>query len=133
MTPVLSGRWQTRLFLMLTLGVMITIPFSMFGGPFPFIVLAYVTVTGFLWDILYTLIQKFHWDHDWPASFQFGAGIWEFIMLLIAIFGFGVIGPGNLAILFIHYWAVWLATFLASQSIMRIIFPRWRFFGGRIL
>ena len=34
--------------------------------------------------------------------------------------------------LFIHYWAVWLATFLASQSIMRIIFPRWRFFGGRI-
>ena len=133
MTPVLIGRWQTRLFLMLTFGLLVTIPFVAAGGINPAFVLAFVTLTGFFWDILYTFIQKFHWDHDWPASFQFGAGVWEFIILFIAAFGLGVFGPLNLFNLFFHYWAVWLTTFLASQSIMRIIFPRWRFFGGRIL
>lgn len=133
MTPVLTGRWQTRLFLMLTLGVIVTIPFVMAGGINPAIVLAFVTLTGLVWDILYSFIQKFHWDHDWPASFQFGAGVWEFIALAIVVFGFNLIGPFNPVLLFFHYWAVWLVTFLASQSVMRIIFPRWRFFGGRIL
>lgn len=133
MTPVLVGRWQTRLFLMLTFGLAVTIPFVIFGGGNPLVILAFVTLTGFLWDILYTLIQKFHWDHDWPAVFQFGAGVWECIILFIAAFGLGIFGPGNPIIIFFHYWAVWLTTFLASQSIMRIIFPRWRFFGGRII
>ena len=133
MTPVLIGRWQTRLFLMLTFGLLVTIPFVIAGGINPAIVLAFVTVTGFFWDVLYTFIQKFHWDHDWPASFQFGAGVLEFIILFIAAFGLGVFGTLNLFNLFFHYWAVWLTTFLASQSIMRIIFPRWRFFGGRII
>lgn len=33
----------------------------------------------------------------------------------------------------LHYSAVWLAVFIASQSLMRIIFVRWRFRGGQWL
>ncbi|MEM8862762.1 MAG: hypothetical protein AAGD96_31005 [Chloroflexota bacterium] len=132
MTPVLIGRWQTRLFLLGIIGTLITIPFAAFAGGLAFEVLAFVTITGLFWDIIYSFIQKFHWDRDWPAVFQFGAGVWEFFILLIAAFGFGVFGPGNPALLFIHYWTVWFITFFISQSLMRILFPRWRFFGGRI-
>ncbi len=135
MTPVLSGRWQTRLFLLGTVGTLITLLIAGFQGSIvPFLILAYVTFSGFFWDIIYSFIQKFHWDHDWPAVLQFLAGVWEFIVLAIIVYGFRLLGPpGNPFILFFHYWAVWLATFICSQSVMRIIFPRWRFYGGRIL
>ena len=133
MTPVLIGRWQTRLFLLAVIGTLITIPFAIVAGENAFEALAFVTISGLFWDIIYTFIQKFHWDRDWPAVFQFGAGVWEFIILLIAAFGFGVFGPGNPVLLIIHYWTVWFITFFISQSFMRILFPRWRFFGGRIL
>ena len=132
MTPVLIGRWQTRLFLLGVIGTIISIPFVPFAGSNPFEVLAFVAIAGLFWDVIYTFIQKFHWDRDWPAVFQFGAGVWEFIVVLIAAFGLGLFGPGNPILLFIHYWTIWIFTFLFSQSFMRILFPRWRFFGGRI-
>ena len=34
---------------------------------------------------------------------------------------------------FFHYFVVWLAVFIASQSIMRVLFVRWRFFGGQVI
>ena len=135
MTPVLFGRWQTRLFLLGTVGTLITLLIAGYQGSIvPFLILGYVIVTGFFWDIIYSLIQKFHWDRDWPAVLQFGAGVWEFIVVAIMLFGFRIFGPpGNPFIFSFHYWTVWLATFICSQSVMRIIFPRWRFYGGRIV
>ncbi|MEM1391819.1 MAG: hypothetical protein AAF757_11435 [Cyanobacteria bacterium P01_D01_bin.116] len=140
MTPTLFGRWQTRLLLLFTVGLFVTLPFAIgLIGPQPdpayFLILGYVAIFGLFWDIVYDQIQKYRWDRDWPAVYQLFAGIWEFIFIA---FGIGIgflptLGGFNLFLSFFHYSVVWLAVFLTSQSIMRIIFVRWRFFGGQWL
>jgi len=145
MTPTLLGRWQTRLFLLATVGALITLPFH-FGliGPViavdqipPFFpILGYVALFGMLWDILYIYIQQFRWDRDWPGAFQLLAGIWEAVFLICIVKFWGLpYAPRELPIYWftIHYSLVWLGVYLTSQSIMRILFPRWRFHGGRLL
>ncbi len=135
MTPTLRGRWQSRLFLMGTLGFLVTIFFMIvFGSIAPFYLLVLVTVLGFFWDIVYTLIQKWRWDHDWPPAFQLGAGIWEMIVLAALVYGADIIGMAPRPDQFLlHYSAVWLAVFAGSQSLMRLVFPRWRYNGGQWL
>jgi hypothetical protein len=105
----------------------------------PFFVLGYVLILGLFWDILYNLIQRFRWDRDWPPTFQLGAGIVEgvFIWGLIQLWPTLTTTPLpglNPDLIFgrflAHYTAVWLTTFLAAQSLLRIIYPRWRFRGG---
>ena len=77
MTPTLIGRWQTRILLLGTLGVLVTIPFSL-NGEFVYVqVLLAIAVLGCLWDIFYNQLQTVRWDHDWPATLQVGSGIWE--------------------------------------------------------
>ncbi|MEO0769346.1 MAG: hypothetical protein AAFY72_07915 [Cyanobacteria bacterium J06649_4] len=137
MTPTLLGRWQTRLLLFITVGVLLTVPFSIvLPGP-SFQILFWILGWGFVWDILYTFIQKFRWDRDWPAAYQVAAGIWEAFFLLTFIYTFGLFGSafGNFSIssFIFHYATVWLGIFLASQVLMRLLFPRWRFRGGRLL
>jgi hypothetical protein len=141
MTPTLFGRWQTRLFLLATVGVLVTLPFaSGLIGPGPdityFLILIYVGIFGCGWDVLYNYLQKFRWDRDWPAVYQLFAGIWEMIFIWL---GIGVVHFLPLpkqafwGVFFLHYSSVWLGVFIASQSLMRIIFPRWRFRGGQWL
>jgi hypothetical protein len=140
MTPTLLGRWQTRIFLMLTVGLLPTLLFflRLFGNPGDLIYLAilgYILLFGLFWDVVYIYIQQLRWDQDWPAVFQWGAAIWE------ALFFYGlkqVVNlplPGELNWLWfcIHYSLVWICVFVSSQSLMRIIFPRWRFHGGQWL
>ncbi|BAY90992.1 MULTISPECIES: hypothetical protein [unclassified Tolypothrix] len=144
MTPTLFGRWQTRLLLLATVGVLVSLPFAMgLIGPGPnsvyFLILTYVAIFGLGWDVLYNYLQKFRWDRDWPAAYQLFAGIWEFIFVYcgVKLFGFLPIPipkeelPPHIFLL--HYSIVWLAVFFSSQSLMRIIFPRWRFRGGEWL
>lgn len=138
MTPTLFGRWQTRLLLLATVGVLLTLPFAL-GITSPhsssvyFWVLGYVAIFGIFWDILYNYLQKFRWDRDWPGIFQLLAGIWEGIFLIIIIKFVKLPGVSNLDLnLFIrHYSLVWLGIYLGSQTVMRILFPRWRFRGGQ--
>ncbi|MBE9227286.1 hypothetical protein IQ264_17815 [Phormidium sp. LEGE 05292] len=142
MTPTLFGRWQTRLLLLATVGVLVTLPFAL-GITSPasssvyFWVLGYIAIFGIFWDILYNYWQKFRWDRDWPGIFQLLAGIWEAIFLIIIIKLLQLPLPGikNLDLnLFIrHYSLVWLGIYLASQTVMRVLFPRWRFRGGQWL
>lgn len=141
MTPTLFGRWQTRLLLLSTVGVLVTLPFWL-GYPRPganplyFLVLVYVAVFGLVWDLLYNYLQKFRWDRDWPGAFQLLAGIWEaiFIGLLIVMRApLPGIARLDLRTFALHYSLVWLAIYIASQSLMRILFPRWRFRGGQWL
>jgi hypothetical protein len=144
MTPTLFGRWQTRLLLLATVGFLVTLLFAtgVIGSganSVYFWILGYVAVFGLGWDIVYNYLQKFRWDRDWPAAFQLMAGIWEFIFIacLVKFFGFLPIPlPKEELSLFwlvIHYSVVWLAVFIVSQSLMRILFPRWRFRGGQWL
>ena len=136
MTPTLMGRWQTRLFLLILFGVPISIFFGWIYGDFatPLALLGYVIVFGLLWDILYNFVQSFRWDQDWPPAFQLGAGVWEgaFVWLLVALIGLpGVSEELTFLQFLLHYGTVWLVTFIASQSLMRLLFPRWRFDGGQ--
>ncbi|MDP5015835.1 hypothetical protein FJR11_22340 [Anabaena sp. UHCC 0187] len=144
MTPTLLGRWQTRLLLLATVGVLVSIPFAIgliSNKPnlIYFWILAYVAIFGLGWDILYNYLQKSRWDRDWPAVYQLFAGIWEMVFVFcgVKIWGFLPIPmPKNElspSIFLLHYSIVWLAVFISSQSLMRIIFPRWRFRGGKWL
>lgn len=140
MTPTLIGRWQTRLFLFATIGVLVTLAFVMLQiGAQPrsiyFWILGYIICFGFFWDILYIKIQQFRWDRDWPGAFQLLAGIGEalFLVTLIKMIGLPGISPlkFNLGLFIVHYSCVWIAIFITSQSLIRILFPHWRFRGGR--
>jgi hypothetical protein len=140
MTPTLFGRWQTRVFLFSTVGVLITIPFALGiigeGGSSFFSVLLDVFLFGLGWDVLYIYLQGFRWDRDWSAVFQLLGGIWEAIFIVAIVKLLGLPGiPQDLSLLWftIHYSCVWLGIFAASQTIMRILFPHWRFYGGELI
>lgn len=142
MTPTLFGRWQTRIFLLSTVGILVTIPFALgwIGNNASLIyfwVLFYIGLFGLAWDCIYHFLQQFLWDHDWPGILQLGAAVVEAIFLLVLIIFFGLpnIVPTdlNVGLFFLHYSAVWIAVYLAAWVVMRLLFPRWRFRGGRWL
>ena len=61
---------------------------------------------------------------------ELAAGIVE--GLFVFILANTLLPLGGSPIMFgLHYAAVWIATFLASQSLMRLLFPRWRYRGGQ--
>ncbi|MEM9137451.1 MAG: hypothetical protein AAGB01_08905 [Cyanobacteria bacterium P01_F01_bin.42] len=143
MTPTLLGRWQTRLFLMGTVGLLMTLLFcgGAFGNPAGgvyFAILVYLILFGMGWDCLYISIQGFRWDQDWPALFQWLAALWEALFFILLRIVFGVELPYTdlngaefpLGWFICHYLLVWAAVFIASQSLMRLLFPHWRFHGG---
>ncbi|MBV5260076.1 hypothetical protein FLX56_16810 [Synechococcus moorigangaii CMS01] len=145
MTPTLLGRWQTRLFLMGTIGGLITLCFAEGlwanpTGPTYWAVLGYITAFGLGWDCVYIYLQNYRWDQDWPAILQWLAAIWEGLFFLLLRAGlrnfFSLDLPGatdlNLVWFLVHYGSVWFGIFIASQSIMRLLFPLWRFHGGRL-
>ncbi len=140
MTPTLLGRWQTRLFLFATIGVLFSFPFyfGFFGGHQGdlsyFLVVFYVAIFGLIWDILYDHLQKRLWDHDWPGILQLGAGIAEGVLLALILSVIGLPGIDryyfDLPVFILHYSLVWLAVYISSWTIMRLLFPHWRFRGG---
>jgi len=149
MTPVLLGRWETRLFLLGTFGALVTaiFYFTHDGGSGFWRVLFWIAAFGLAWDVLYIALQQFKWDRDWPPVFQWAAGAWEGIFLYFFIRWIGLdIGVDDLNIpkgalngdvltdRFIpHYTAVFVVTWVWSQTLMRALFPMWKFHGGRIV
>ncbi|WAL62230.1 hypothetical protein [Thermocoleostomius sinensis] len=138
MTPTLIGRWQTRILLFAIVGSLVSLPFFLITGndPIFFIILLYIAGFGLVWDVLYNYLQQFRWDHDWPAALQVLAALWEGIFFAIVYKLVplpGVERQAPLWLFALHYGLAWLAIFIASQSIMRVIFPRWRFHGGQWL
>ncbi len=141
MTPTLFGRWQTRLLLLATVGVLVSVPFALglVGSPREpvyFFIVAYVAIFGLIWDVVYDQLQKYRWDRDWPAAYQLLAGVWEMVFVFcgVKLIGLPAVSKELPIIWFlVHYSVVWLAVFITSQSLMRIIFPRWRFHGGQWL
>ncbi|MGG6270512.1 hypothetical protein ACQ4M3_37510 [Leptolyngbya sp. AN03gr2] len=138
MTPTLLGRWQTRLFLLSTVGVIVSTPFAfgIIGSGMTwgyYWVLLYVFLFGIAWDYLYNFLQQLMWDHDWPGLFQLASAIAEGLLLagMIKFVGLPHI-PQEFPLQWfaLHYVLVWLATYLLSWVIMRLLFPHWRFRGG---
>jgi hypothetical protein len=143
MTPTLFGRWQTRCFLLATIGTFVSLPFvfnalSTWGEPglgvSYFWVVFYVGVFGLGWDVLYDFLQKFMWDHDWPGAFQFLAAIAEGAFLGLVILFFGLPGLAsasfNIPWFIVHYSTLSVVIYFLSWTVMRLFFPRWRFKGG---
>ena len=146
MTPTLMGRWQTRLILLGTIGLAVTLIFGRLVDDYttPLTLLGYVLVIGFVWDMFYDYMQTLRWDQDWPPVLQLATGIieaaflWGLILVGDQIGWLGGtlprIAPSLSVGLFLtHYTLVWVTTFLATQGVLRIIFPRWRFHGGKCI
>ena len=143
MTPILSGRFQTRVFVLLTVGViwtLLVVPLLPGTGGAPigevyklaYQALAVVLVLGLAWECLYQFLMMIRWEKDWPALFQLLTGISEgftAFWVLSALRDAPVPGAA-FAWLFA---TTWLVTFLFLNTIMRVLFVRWRFRGGRIL
>jgi hypothetical protein len=138
MTPTLIGRWQTRTLLLATAGLFISVLFALVfsDGAFLFVLL-YVWVFGLVWDLIYTALQKFRWDRDWPSAFVVINGFVEGALIygLITFIGLPGVAVGTVPLwLFVaHYGLVWLSVFILSEGPLRAIFPFWRFHGGRVL
>ena len=133
MTPTLIGRWQTRILLLSTIGLFVSIPFVLVLNSFlPFIFVGLVLLFGMGWDSIYQLLIQDRWDHDWPPLFQLLAGLAEGLWLFLLVYFWPQFAdPPQIWVFWLHYGLVWTTTFIASQSLLRLIFPRWRFRGGQ--
>lgn len=143
LTPTLAGRVQTRVFILLTVGSLVTLvitpllglhePLSS-GYSETFGVLGAVIVFGVGWELLYHLLQQLRWEKDWPTLFGLLTGVNEGLVMWWLVSA-GVI-PGVSAVplpAFITDFAVvWVASWLVANGPLRVLFPRWRYRGGEI-
>jgi hypothetical protein len=61
-----------------------------------------------------------------------GFFILEGLFVCLILYGLDLLPAlPSLGVFWLHYASVWVTTFLASQSLMRLLFPRWRYRGGR--
>jgi hypothetical protein len=154
MVPTFLGRIQTRMFVLLTVGVVATIIITPFvpmdrapgvswwdalpgSYAITFAALGFVLLAGIvIWEPLYHLLQQFRWEKDWPAMFGFLTGINEGILAYFLLTQWGP-KPADVAIptigFAIDFAFVWMSTFLFVNGPMRVVSLRWRFRGGRLV
>lgn len=147
MVPTLIGRIQTRLFLLATVGAVVTLlivpvlpgltgPLSQ-GYRGGFSVLAAVAVLGVLWELLYHLLMQFRWEKDWPTLFGLLTLVPEGLLLFFLLRSGAIdslIDPAPPAPAFwTQFVVVWICVWLVANGPMRVPFVRWRFRGGRVL
>ena len=139
MTFTLFGRWQIRVLLLLTVGLLLTMALAVKSGAFiagqTFMTLLYLGIFGAMWDLGYHQLQRLRWDGDWNGLLQMGGAIWEGIFLTTIIKFIGLPGiergefnlPG-----FIGFYTLFtLLNFLTANSLLRLLSPYSRFNGGQ--
>lgn len=146
MLPTLFGRIQTRLFLLATVGSIVTLLIAPVlpgvEGPLGerykdvFTVLATVAVLGVVWELIYHFLMQFRWEKDWPTLFGFSTLINEGL-LVWGLLKAGVI-PGldpapPTGAFWTHFLVIWICVWLTANGPMRVPFIRWRFRGGRVV
>src|SRR3989344_5374456 len=114
MTPTLSGRLQTRLFLTIVIGVPVALIFKMVT------VLLLMLLLGVVWDFLYARLQYSRWDGDWPAILIFITGVTEGLVLKY-------IGTSVLYIKADSFWlmygVIFTLMFILQLGVLNIVFP----------
>ena len=144
MTPTLWGRVQTRWIMIATVGVAWTLlvgPMLPMAGPTAGVyragaaALLLTAVVGTLWELIYHGLQQFRWDKDWPTGLGLVLGVSEGVVvyqLLARDIPWSVDGlaVGPFAW---QFATVWIAIWAAVNGPVRVLFPRWRFAGGRFL
>jgi hypothetical protein len=140
MVPTLWGRIQTRIFLLATVGVVVTAlitPVLPVDGPLAeryrttFLVLATVAVLGLGWEFVYHFLMQFRWEKDWPSMFGLLTLVPEGVLVWVLLPRIGLTPP--LLAFAIHFVTVWLCVWLVANGPMRVPFVRWRFRGGRLV
>ena len=141
MLPTLNGRLQTRIFMLVVFGGLITLVLTPIlpGDPdyrTTYLVLATVLVLGIVWELIYHVIQQFRWEKDWPTMFGLitalneGALVWLLLDLGLVP---GIDGDVPFWAFFIDFSVIWMVIWIWTNGPMRVPFIRWRFFGGRIV
>lgn len=143
MTPTLLGRIQTRWVMVWTVGVVWLLavgPWLPLAGPTTATVyttglatLVLVAVLGTVWECIYHLAQQLRWDKDWPTVLGLILGVSEAAVVYQFLrrdipFDVDPVTPGPFAW---QFGSVWLAIWAVTNGPIRILFPRWRFAGGR--
>ncbi|MBF8185586.1 hypothetical protein ITP53_07515 [Nonomuraea sp. K274] len=146
MIPTLAGRLQTRIFLLATVGVIVTaliVPVlpgadgslaRMYGTAY--LILLAVAVAGLGWECVYHLLMQFRWDKDWPTLFGLltivpeGLLMWGLLKLGLVP---GIDHPVAFSTFATMFTMVWAGQWLFANGPMRVFFVRWRLRGGRVL
>ena len=152
MIPTLSGRIQTRIWLILFVGI----PWTLIITPFlpnnrdkipgsslldtyktTFTVLGVVLIIGvFFWELIYHFLQQFRWEKDWPVMFTFFEVINEAIVAFIVFKALNLDtkfhGTATNATFWWHVVTTWMVMWLFVLGPIKVVFIRWRFRGGRI-
>lgn len=141
MVPTFFGRLQTRLFLLATVGAVVT---ALITPVLPgeadykttFIVLASVLVLGFAWEVVYHFLMQFRWEKDWPSMFGFltliNEGLLLYALLRLELVP-GINGVPAASTFWTHFLVTWIVVWLVANGPMRVPFIRWRFRGGRLV
>ncbi len=141
MLLTLSGRIQTRIFVLAVVGGLVTLiitPVLPHDPPYQvtFLVLLTVILLGVLWEFVYHGLQQFRWEKDWPTLFGLltaineGALVWLLLHLELVP---GIDIPPTWASFVVQFAVVWLAVWIWVNGPMRVPFIRWRFKGGRLI
>lgn len=145
MTPTYIGRVQTRITLLLLIGLPWTLLIGWLlprpagvsvGSAYLVLLLALVVVgvVGLGWDAVYIALQQYRWEKDWPTLFGLLTGIPEAITtyivlrLLGALLNFQV----DLAAFLLQFTTMWILMWIFANGPMRVVFIRWRFNGGKL-
>jgi hypothetical protein len=152
MIPTLNGRIQTRIFLVLFIGI----PWTLIITPFlpnnrdlipgsslldtyktTFTVLGIVLAMALIvWEWLYHFLQQFRWEKDWPVMFSLFLVIPEAIVAKVIFNALDIGEKFNATATDATFWwhigTTWLVMWLFVLGPIKIFFIRWRFNGGRI-
>jgi hypothetical protein len=139
MTFTLFGRWQIRVLLMTTIGLLLTIAIAVKSSPAiaiqTLITVFYLAAFGIVWDFVYHQLQRFRWDADWNGFLQLMGAIAEGFFFISLVKTIGLPGldranfnlPGFLG----FYTILCFSNFIVATSILRILSPYSRFQGGQ--
>lgn len=142
MTPTLSGRIQTRLIMLATVGLgwlLIVGPFLPLAGPTMGVysaglaALLVTAIVGIAWEFVYHALQQFRWDKDWPTVFGLVLGLSEGVVVYHVLslgIPWTVIGLMPSAFAW-QFGTIWVAIWAFVNGPLRVLFPRWRFAGGQ--
>ena len=148
MTPTLSGRIQTRLVLLATLGVLWTVLIgpllvgsmgddaATLGDVYrlAFGALVLVAVVGVVWEFVYHGLQQYRWEKDWPTLFGLLEGLPEGIVVLLLLRA-GLpwdVGDVPVGAYIVHFASTWIVVWLFANGPMRVVNLRWRYRGGQL-
>jgi hypothetical protein len=139
MTFTLFGRWQIRVLLLATVGLLLTILMVVRSSPAiagqTLLTLIYLGLFGLAWDFGYHQLQRLRWDGDWNGLLQFGGAVWEglFLVTIIKVIGLPGIDGANFNIPgFIGFYTSFsLLSAIVTHSLLRILSPYSRFNGGQ--